>query len=68
VATVSGIVQAVGVSAAIPWHGGSSMLLLLLAGGHATRRLWRNRRRLRDQHDHVERKADITVTTEPQRT
>lgn len=43
VVTVSGLVQWAGMPAAIPWHGGSSMLLLLLAGGHAARRLrlWR---------------------------
>ena len=41
VMTVSGFVQWAGVSAAVPWHGASSVLLLLLAAGHATRRLRR---------------------------
>lgn len=38
VMTVSGVVQWSGVTAAIPWHGATSMLLLLLAIGHAARR------------------------------
>lgn len=35
VMTVSGAVQWAGVTAAIPWHGASSMLLILLGAGHA---------------------------------
>ncbi|MGH3767112.1 MAG: MDM10-complementing protein 1 domain-containing protein [Pseudonocardiaceae bacterium] len=42
---LSGFAQWAGVTAAIPWHGGSSMLLIVLAAAHASRRLWRMRRR-----------------------
>lgn len=44
VMTVSGVVQWSGVTAAIPWHGATSMLLLLLAIGHAAHRLGRRKR------------------------
>ncbi|MGQ0716818.1 MAG: hypothetical protein ACT4NP_05765 [Pseudonocardiales bacterium] len=43
VMTVSGVVQWAGVTAAISWHGASSMLLILLGTVHALRRVRRRR-------------------------
>jgi len=47
VVTLSGFAQWAGVTAATSWHAGSSTLLVILAVTHATRRLWRLRRRRR---------------------
>lgn len=44
VVTLSGLVQQAGVAAAIPWHGGSSVLLIVIVTAHAVPRLWRLRR------------------------
>jgi hypothetical protein len=45
VVTVTGVLQWTDVTAAIPWHTGSSTLLVLLAAAHAAPRLLRRRRR-----------------------
>lgn len=45
VVMLSGFAQWAGIAAAIPWHAGSSTLLIVLAATHASRRLWRMRRR-----------------------
>jgi ammonia channel protein AmtB len=45
VTTAAGLVQWAGLPAAISWHAAASLALVLLTAGHATRRLWRRRRR-----------------------